>query len=97
MRDPTTMLSGSLIELARSAMRLRRVESVLSNNLTLGYNVGMISVNQAASLMGRRSVEARLTKWGEQEFRIRMRKWGKLGGRPKGSGKKQKKGKGRAE
>lgn len=38
--------------------------------------------------MGKRSAEARRKKWGEQEFKKRMRAWGKLGGRPKGSGKK---------
>ena len=43
--------------------------------------------SSAASLMGRRSVEARKKKWGKAEFKRRMREWGKLGGRPKGSGK----------
>lgn len=43
----------------------------------------------AASLMGRRSAEARIKKWGKQEFKRRMREWGKLGGRPKGSSKKK--------
>jgi len=28
-------------------------------------------------------------KWGKKEFERRMREWGKLGGRPKGSGKKK--------
>lgn len=45
--------------------------------------------SQAASLMGKRSVEARKKKWGKREFRRRMRQWGKLGGRPKGSSKKR--------
>lgn len=49
----------------------------------------MESVSQAASLMGRRSVEARVKAWGKREFVKRMREWGKLGGRPKGSGKKK--------
>lgn len=49
----------------------------------------MRSVNRAASLLGRRSAEARKAKWGKREFIKRMREWGKLGGRPKGSGKKQ--------
>jgi hypothetical protein len=40
--------------------------------------------------MGRRSVEARLKQWGKREFVAKMREWGKLGGRPKGSGKKEK-------
>jgi len=50
----------------------------------------MTSITSAASLMGRRSAKARIKKWGEQEFLRRMREWGKLGGRPKGSGKKGK-------
>jgi hypothetical protein len=49
----------------------------------------METVSQAASLMGRRSVEARVKAWGKREFVKRMREWGKLGGRPKGGGKKQ--------
>ena len=52
----------------------------------------MEPVSRAASLMGRRSVEARIKEWGKQEFVKRMREWGKLGGRPKGSTKKTKKG-----
>jgi hypothetical protein len=39
--------------------------------------------------MGRRSAEARIEQWGKREFVAKMREWGKLGGRPKGSGKKQ--------
>ena len=45
--------------------------------------------SSAASLMGKRSAEARAKKWGKAEFKRRMREWGKLGGRPKGSGKKK--------
>jgi hypothetical protein len=45
--------------------------------------------SNAASLMGMRSAEARMKQWGKQEFKRRMREWGKLGGRPKGSGKKK--------
>ena len=45
--------------------------------------------SSAASLMGRRSAEVRMKKWGKQEFMRKMREWGKLGGRPKGSGKKK--------
>ena len=45
--------------------------------------------SSAASLMGRRSVEARIKRWGKQEFKRRLREWGKLGGCPKGSGKKE--------
>jgi hypothetical protein len=49
----------------------------------------MEPINEAASLMGRRSAEARIKQWGKREFVKRMQEWGKLGGRPKGSGKKQ--------
>ena len=50
----------------------------------------MADVNKAASLMGKKSAQARVKKWGKQEFARKMRAWGKLGGRPKGSGKKTK-------
>ena len=49
----------------------------------------MEPVNEAASLMGKRSAEARAKKWGKREFVKRMQEWGKLGGRPQGSGKKK--------
>jgi hypothetical protein len=49
----------------------------------------MTEVSNAASLMGRRSAKARVRKWGKAVFERRMREWGKLGGRPKGSGKKK--------
>jgi hypothetical protein len=49
----------------------------------------MEPVNEAASLMGKRSAEARAKKWGKREFIKKMREWGKLGGRPKGSGTKK--------
>jgi hypothetical protein len=49
----------------------------------------MERVSRAASLMGRRSVEARIKEGGKREFVKRMQEWGKLGGRPKGSGRKQ--------
>ena len=49
----------------------------------------MGNINNAASLMGRRSVEARIKRWGKREFVAKMREWGKLGGRPKGSGTKR--------
>lgn len=42
----------------------------------------MRSLTSAASILGRRSVEVRREKWGEEEFLRRMRAWGKLGGRP---------------
>lgn len=51
----------------------------------------MTDVSKAASLMGRKSAAARAKKWGKKEFARRMREWGKLGGRPKGSGKKESK------
>jgi hypothetical protein len=41
--------------------------------------------SSAASLMGKRSAEARMKKWGKRAFLEKMREWGKLGGRPKGS------------
>jgi hypothetical protein len=51
----------------------------------------MTDVNKAASLMGRKSAEAREKKWGKKAFATKMREWGKLGGRPR-SGKKARKG-----
>ena len=51
----------------------------------------MAELNKAASLMGKKSVQARVKKWGKKEFDRKMRAWGKLGGRPKGSGKKKSK------
>ena len=39
-------------------------------------------INQAASLLGKRSAQARKKKWGKEEFVKKMREWGKLGGRP---------------
>jgi hypothetical protein len=39
-------------------------------------------LRDAASLLGRKSAEARKKKWGEKKFNQRMREWGKLGGRP---------------
>ena len=51
----------------------------------------MKKVNKAASLLGKRSAEARKKKWGKEEFKKRMREWGMLGGRPKGSGEKKSK------
>jgi hypothetical protein len=47
-------------------------------------------VNEAASLLGKRSAYARCKKWGKAEFERRMREWGKLGGRPRGSRKREK-------
>ena len=63
---------------------------MLAIYLTLGLLCPrMAKINKAASLLGKRSAEARKQKWGKEEFKQRMREWGKLGGRPKGSGKKK--------
>jgi hypothetical protein len=51
------------------------------------------SVNQAASLLGKRSAETRQKRWGKAEFVKKMREWGKLGGRPKKKANKDRKGK----
>jgi hypothetical protein len=48
------------------------------------------SVNQAASLLGKRSADARKKAWGEKEFKKKMQAWGKLGGRPKKGSKDRK-------
>jgi hypothetical protein len=48
-------------------------------------------INEAASLLGKRSAAARRKKWGRKEFVRRMRAWGKLGGRPKRSDRKKSK------
>ena len=55
----------------------------------------MTNLNKAASLLGRKSAQTRIKKWGKKEFVRRMQEWGKLGGRPKGSSKKTKKTKAR--
>jgi len=52
----------------------------------------MTDVSKAASLMGCKSAEARVQKWGRKEFVRKMQEWGKLGGRPKGSSKESKRG-----
>ena len=52
-------------------------------------------LSRAARLLGRRSAQARLAKWGRREFVRRMREWGRLGGRPKGSGGKRRQEKAR--
>lgn len=51
--------------------------------------------SEAASLMGRLSVKSRRKQWGAAEFKRRMQEWGKLGGRPKGSGRKHPKNRGK--
>lgn len=42
-------------------------------------------INEAASLLGKRSAAVRKRKWGKKEFDRKMREWGKLGGRPRKS------------
>ena len=67
-------------------------DSVLPLNLPVGYieDVNeLVGATEAARLLARRSVEVRRKKWGEEGFKRRLREWGKLGGRPKGSGKKK--------
>jgi len=49
----------------------------------------MTDVSNAASLMGRKSVEARKNKWGKKEFVRKMQAWGKLGGRPRKTAKEK--------
>jgi hypothetical protein len=53
-----------------------------------------ISASTAASLLAKRSVEARKRKWGKKEFVKKMREWGKLGGRPRKNVQSKQKGKG---
>lgn len=43
--------------------------------------------SEAGSVLGKRSVRARIEKWGEEEYLRRQREYGRKGGRPKGSGK----------
>ncbi len=50
----------------------------------------MTDVSKAASVMGRKSADARKKKWGRKEFVRKMQEWGKLGGRPKAKGTKAK-------
>ena len=63
--------------------------SNFSVNLAIGYNRCTMKADHAASMLGQLSVEARKKKWGKKEFVRKMQEWGKLGGRPKGSGKKK--------
>ena len=46
------------------------------------------AVSKAASLMGKRGYKARLERFGLKRLQEIARENGKLGGRPKGSGKK---------
>jgi len=47
------------------------------------------AVSKAASLMGKRGYKARLEHFGIERLQEIARENGKLGGRPKGTGKKQ--------
>lgn len=58
--------------------------------------MGRKTVSEAASLMGRRSYEARLERLGLERLQEIARENGKKGGRPKGSAKKQETAKGTA-
>ena len=49
------------------------------------------AVSKAASLMGQRGYKARLERFCIERLQEIARENGKLGGRPKGTGKKQKK------
>jgi hypothetical protein len=42
-------------------------------------------ISNAASMLGKKSAQARIERWGHREFQRRMREWGKLGGRPRKS------------
>ena len=42
---------------------------------------------KAASILGRRSAKARISKWRKAQFLRKMRAGGKTGGRPKGKKK----------
>ena len=50
--------------------------------------------SKAASLMGKRSYKARVERFGIERLQEIARENGKLGGRPKGSGKKKQSNKG---
>ncbi len=56
------------------------------------FNEAMPNLAQAANLLGRRSAQVRIQKWGKQEFVRRMREWGKLGGRPRSEERRPGKG-----
>ena len=47
------------------------------------------AASKAASLMGKRSYRARVERFGIERLQEIARENGKLGGRPKGTGKKQ--------
>ena len=72
---------------------MKRTQSRPQTNDAQGSEESMIlsNVNEAASVLGKRSAEARKKAWGKREFEKRMREWGKLGGRPKNDDKQEKK------
>ena len=88
MEGGATALRPHLRGTAGASQRPRRASGAsscrglftLCYNLTLGYNDRMTDVSKAASLMGRKSAEARKKKWGKKEFVRKMQEWGKLGG-----------------
>jgi hypothetical protein len=49
----------------------------------------MTEISKAASLLGRKSAQVRIKKWGKKEFVHRMQEWGKLGGRPRKKAKEK--------
>lgn len=58
----------------------------------VGYAVFMVSkakASAAGSALGKRSVKARITKWGRAEYLRRQQMYGRMGGRPKGNSKKE--------
>ena len=79
----------------KTAAVVANEQLALAFNLALGYHMSMkqaIAARQAGRELARLSIEARKARWGEEGFKRRLREWGRLGGRPKGSGKKQRKG-----
>ena len=76
----------------RCVLSTEELEQQLQKSNARFIMIEMEPINEAASLMGRRSAEARIKQWGKREFVKRMQEWGRLGGRPKGSGKKRTKG-----
>ena len=54
------------------------------------YHMTKAEIQEFTSWLGKRSYEARLARFGIERLREIARENGKKGGRPKGSGKKQK-------
>jgi hypothetical protein len=82
-------LADSALSVARQSRQSSLYRLTFQYNLALGYYLSVTEVSKAASLLGRKSAEARAKKWGKREFVRRMKEWGRLGGRPKGSGKQK--------